>query len=121
MECKQLVHEIANFSYKHWANNAKKLCMKNYWMSNLHKSPLLCKPYWKLGEKASGMLCILQETISLICLQILHDVHAIGILLFDPCCELPLFSSKLSAENFYFTFSVNKMDQIFKMADISFT
>ena len=28
MECKQLGCEIANFSYKHWADNAKKLCMK---------------------------------------------------------------------------------------------
>ena len=28
MECKQLGCEVANFSYKHWADNAKKLCMK---------------------------------------------------------------------------------------------
>ena len=28
MGCKLLKHEVANFSYKHWANNAKKLCMK---------------------------------------------------------------------------------------------
>ena len=28
IECKHLGHEVANFGYKHWANNAKKLCMK---------------------------------------------------------------------------------------------
>ena len=28
IECKQLGHEVANFGYKHWADNAKKLCMK---------------------------------------------------------------------------------------------
>ena len=28
MECKQLGHKVANFSYKHWADNAKKLSMK---------------------------------------------------------------------------------------------
>ena len=28
LECKQLGCEVANFSYKYWADNAKKLCLK---------------------------------------------------------------------------------------------
>ena len=39
MKCKQLGCEVANFSYKHWVDNAKKLCMKGLdvrFMQNPH-------------------------------------------------------------------------------------
>ena len=48
-------------------------------------------PIGKQGKIASGVLCVLQEKISLICLQIPHEVHAMRILLFDPAVNFLYF------------------------------
>ena len=42
------------------------------------------------------ILCLLEEKIGLVCLQLHHDMHAMETFDIQPTCELSLFSFKLS-------------------------
>ena len=42
------------------------------------------------------ILCLPEEKIDLVCLQLPHDMHAMETFDIQPTCELSLFSSKLS-------------------------
>ena len=42
------------------------------------------------------ILCLLEEKIGLVCLQLPHDMHAMETFDIQPTCELLLFSFKLS-------------------------
>ena len=42
------------------------------------------------------ILCLLEEKIGLVCLQLPHDMHATENFVIQPTCELSLFSIKLS-------------------------
>ena len=42
------------------------------------------------------ILCLLEEKIGLVCLQLPHDMHAMETFDIQPTCELSLFSFKLS-------------------------
>ena len=44
----------------------------------------------------------LEEKIGPVCMQLLPNVHAMDIFLIQPCCELSLFSFKLSKFVWYF-------------------
>ena len=48
------------------------------------------------------MLCVLAGKIGLVCWQLLHDLNATENLFFQTCCELSLFSFKLSKFVRYF-------------------
>ena len=47
------------------------------------------------------ILCILEEKIGLVCLQLPHDMHAAETFDIQPACELSLFFFKLSKLNRY--------------------
>ena len=47
-------------------------------------------------------LCILEEEIGLVCLQLPHNMHAMETFDIQPTCELSLFSFKLSKLVRYF-------------------
>ena len=42
------------------------------------------------------ILCLLEEKIGLVCLQLPHDMHAMETFDIQPTCEFSLFSFKLS-------------------------
>ena len=48
------------------------------------------------------ILCCLDEEISLVCWQLMHDMHAMEIFGIQPTCELSLFSFKVSKLIRYF-------------------
>ena len=47
-------------------------------------------------------LCVLEEEIGLVCLQLPHNMHAMETFDIQPTCELSLFSFKLSKLVRYF-------------------
>ena len=47
-------------------------------------------------------LCVLEEEIGLVCLQLQHNMHAMETFDIQPMCELYLFSFKLSKLVRYF-------------------
>ena len=47
-------------------------------------------------------LCVLEEEIGLVCLQLPHNMHATETFDIQPTCELSLFSFKLSKLVRYF-------------------
>ena len=49
------------------------------------------------------MLCGLEEKFWPICMQLLHNVHAMENFLIQNCCELSLFPFKLSKFVLYFS------------------
>ena len=48
------------------------------------------------------ILCLLEEKIGLVCLQLPHEMHATETFDVQPTCELSLFSFKLSKLVRYF-------------------
>ena len=48
------------------------------------------------------ILCLFEEKIGLVCLQLPHDIHAMETFDIQPTCELSLFSMKLSKLVGYF-------------------
>ena len=42
------------------------------------------------------ILCLLEEKFGLVCLQLLHDLHATEIFGVQPSCKLSLFFMKMS-------------------------
>ena len=69
------------------------------------KSDIINEDYrslWCYMWSVIETLCDLEEKIGPVCMQLLHNVHAMEIFLIQPCCELPLFSFKLSKLVRYF-------------------
>ena len=48
------------------------------------------------------ILCLLEEKIGLVCLQLPHDLHATEIFGVQPSCKLSLFFMKMSELVWYF-------------------
>ena len=69
------------------------------------KSDIINEDYrslWCYMWSVIEILCGLEEKIGPVCMQLLHNVHAMENFLIQPCCELPLFSFKLSKLVRYF-------------------
>ena len=49
-ECKRLSREISNFSYKHWADNAKELCKKGL-EAKFVQNPMAMQALLETGQK----------------------------------------------------------------------
>ena len=63
---------------------------------------LSVKKVAQCGAACIENLCILEEEIGLVCLQLPHKMHAIETFDIQPTCELSLFSFKLSKLVRYF-------------------
>ena len=51
---------------------------------------------WCCMPSLVEILCCLDKEISLVCWQLMHDMHAMETFDIQPTCELSLFSFKLS-------------------------
>ena len=69
------------------------------------KSDIINEDYrslWCYMWSVIEILCGLEEKIGPDCMQLLHNMHATENFKIQPCCELPLFSFKLSKLVRYF-------------------
>ena len=69
------------------------------------KSDIINEDYrslWSYMWSLIEILCGLEEKIGPVCIQLLHNVHAMENFWSQPCCELTLFSIKLSKLFRYF-------------------
>ena len=107
---KTVLKSMSNIS-KCFENHSEnfKACWKlyqNFWKIKIKiKSDNINEDYrslWCYMWSVIEILCDLEEKIRPVCMQLLHNVHATEIFLIQPCCELPLFSFKLSKLIRYF-------------------
>ena len=81
---------LSDDPYHQFWNIIAVIKLKSY-IINVDYRSLWCY-MWNLIE----ILCGLKEKIGPVCMQLLHNVHAMEIFWIQPCCELSLFSFKLS-------------------------